>query len=229
MSLADSPVPVWAELWPWPKQGEVDVEQHGLEHRIEDRSPLQLERRRIATIRGSSAAALQGSPRSRNPHSQIPTPARLIGVPRFELGASPTRTERATRLRHTPSANRVPARRARPRAVRGPDEQQYAQGVKDVLARRGGWPASAPNDPEPDERANRAGGLFVCRRTRPWGGSMANHLTPEELAKEMGMDRDEVVRICVEEGVPIYHGKIDKTLFQASLEAVGAGAASTSS
>jgi hypothetical protein len=56
----------------------------------------------------------------------------------------------------------------------------------------------------------------------PEGGSMANHLTPEELAKEMGMDRDEVVRICIEEGVPIYHGKIDKTLFQASLEAVGA-------
>jgi hypothetical protein len=25
-----------------------------------------------------------------------------IGVPRFELGASPTRTERATKLRHTP-------------------------------------------------------------------------------------------------------------------------------
>jgi hypothetical protein len=58
---------------------------------------------------------------------------------------------------------------------------------------------------------------------------MANHLTPEELAKEMGMERDDVVRICVEEGVPIYHGKIDKTLFQASLEAVGAGAASAQS
>ena len=56
---------------------------------------------------------------------------------------------------------------------------------------------------------------------------MANHLTPEELAKEMGMDRDEVVRICIEEGVPIYHGKIDKTLFQASLEAVGAGASAS--
>jgi hypothetical protein len=55
---------------------------------------------------------------------------------------------------------------------------------------------------------------------------MANHLTPEELAKELGMDRDEVVRICIAEGVPIYHGKIDKTLFQASLAAVGAGAAS---
>jgi hypothetical protein len=33
---------------------------------------------------------------------------------------------------------------------------------------------------------------------------MANHLTPEELAKEMGMDRDDVIRICIEEGVPIY-------------------------
>ena len=51
---------------------------------------------------------------------------------------------------------------------------------------------------------------------------MANHLTPEELAKEMGMDRDEVIRICIEEGVPIYHGKIDKTLFQAQLQALGA-------
>jgi len=50
---------------------------------------------------------------------------------------------------------------------------------------------------------------------------MANHLTPDELAKEVGIDRDEVIRICIEEGIPIYHGKIDKTLFQASLEAVG--------
>jgi hypothetical protein len=58
---------------------------------------------------------------------------------------------------------------------------------------------------------------------------MANHLTPEELAKEMGMDRDEVIRICIEEGVPIYHGKIDKSLFQTSLEAVGAGATSAQS
>jgi hypothetical protein len=63
----------------------------------------------------------------------------------------------------------------------------------------------------------------------PEGGSMANHLTPEELAKEMGMDRDEVIRICIEEGVPIYHGKIDKTLFQASLEAVGASAGTSAS
>ena len=58
---------------------------------------------------------------------------------------------------------------------------------------------------------------------------MANHLTPEELAKEMGIDRDEVVRICIEEGVPIYHGKIDKTLFQATLESVGTATATARS
>jgi hypothetical protein len=42
---------------------------------------------------------------------------------------------------------------------------------------------------------------------------MANHLTPEELSKELKIDRQEVIRVCVEEGVPIYHGKIDKYLF----------------
>jgi hypothetical protein len=42
---------------------------------------------------------------------------------------------------------------------------------------------------------------------------MANHLTPEELSKEIGLDRQEVIRVCVEEGVPIYQGKIDKSLF----------------
>jgi hypothetical protein len=51
---------------------------------------------------------------------------------------------------------------------------------------------------------------------------VANHLTPEELSKEVGIEREEVVRICVEESVPIYQGKIDKTLFQAQLQALGA-------
>jgi hypothetical protein len=59
---------------------------------------------------------------------------------------------------------------------------------------------------------------FSCHRE---GASMANHLTPEELSKELGIDRQEVIRVCVEEGVPIYQGKIDKTLFQAQLEALG--------
>ena len=51
---------------------------------------------------------------------------------------------------------------------------------------------------------------------------MPNHLTPEELSKELGIERQEVIRVCVEEGVPIYQGKIDKTLFQAQLVALGA-------
>ncbi len=44
---------------------------------------------------------------------------------------------------------------------------------------------------------------------------MANHLTPEELSKELGIERDEVIRVCIEEAIPIYHGKIDKSLFAA--------------
>ena len=51
---------------------------------------------------------------------------------------------------------------------------------------------------------------------------MPNHLTPEDLSKELGIDRTEVIRVCLEEGIPIYQGKIDKTLFQAQLEAIGA-------
>ena len=54
---------------------------------------------------------------------------------------------------------------------------------------------------------------------------MPNHLTPEELSKELGIDRTEVIKVCVQEGVPIYQGKIDKFLFQAQLQAIGATAA----
>jgi hypothetical protein len=53
---------------------------------------------------------------------------------------------------------------------------------------------------------------------------MANHLTPEELSKELGIDRQEVIRVCLQEGIPIYQGKIDKTLFQAQLDELGARA-----
>jgi hypothetical protein len=50
---------------------------------------------------------------------------------------------------------------------------------------------------------------------------MPNHLTPDELSKELGIDRQEVIRVCIQEGVPIYQGKIDKTLFAAQLQAIG--------
>ncbi len=49
---------------------------------------------------------------------------------------------------------------------------------------------------------------------------MPNHLTPDEISKETGIAREEVIRICLEEHVPIYQGKIDKTLFQAQLTAI---------
>jgi hypothetical protein len=51
---------------------------------------------------------------------------------------------------------------------------------------------------------------------------MANHLTPEELSQELGLEREEIIRVCLQESVPIYQGKIDKTLFQAQLQALGA-------
>jgi hypothetical protein len=47
---------------------------------------------------------------------------------------------------------------------------------------------------------------------------MANHLTPEELSKEMGLKREDVIRLCHENAIPIYHGKIDKSLFSAVRE-----------
>ncbi len=47
---------------------------------------------------------------------------------------------------------------------------------------------------------------------------MAIHLTPTELARETGLDRRDVIAKCMEMGVPIFQGRIDKTLFLASLE-----------
>jgi hypothetical protein len=46
---------------------------------------------------------------------------------------------------------------------------------------------------------------------------MANHLTPTELAREAGLGRREVLSKCLENGVPIFRGRIDKSLFLASL------------
>ena len=46
---------------------------------------------------------------------------------------------------------------------------------------------------------------------------MAHHLTPSELADQLHMKQQEVVGKCVEMGVPIFHGRIDRTLFETSL------------
>ncbi len=49
---------------------------------------------------------------------------------------------------------------------------------------------------------------------------MANHLTPTELADEVNMKRREVISKCMEMGVPIFQGRIDKSLFVTSLATV---------
>jgi hypothetical protein len=54
---------------------------------------------------------------------------------------------------------------------------------------------------------------------------MANHLTPTELAREAGLDRRDVILKCVELGVPIFNGRIDKTLFISSLREIGSSQA----
>ena len=47
---------------------------------------------------------------------------------------------------------------------------------------------------------------------------MAIHLTPTELAREAGLERRDVISKCLEMGVPIFQGRIDKTLFLSSLK-----------
>jgi hypothetical protein len=51
---------------------------------------------------------------------------------------------------------------------------------------------------------------------------MANHLTPAELADQLHMERQEVIGKCVQMGVPIFHGRIDRSLFETSLRSLSA-------
>lgn len=46
---------------------------------------------------------------------------------------------------------------------------------------------------------------------------MANHLTPTELAHAAGLERSEVLAKCLELGIPVFQGRIDKSLFLASI------------
>ena len=49
---------------------------------------------------------------------------------------------------------------------------------------------------------------------------MAIHLTPTELADELHMKRRDVIEKCMQMGVPIFNGRIDKTLFESSLRSL---------
>ena len=57
---------------------------------------------------------------------------------------------------------------------------------------------------------------------------MANHLTTTELAREAGLERRDVIVKCVELGVPIFNGRIDKTLFLSSLRELPGSASAVS-
>ena len=50
---------------------------------------------------------------------------------------------------------------------------------------------------------------------------VANHLTPGELADEMNMKRREVIFKCMEMNVPIFNGRIDKTLVLTTMRQMG--------
>jgi hypothetical protein len=50
---------------------------------------------------------------------------------------------------------------------------------------------------------------------------MAIHLTPTELARETGLHRRQVITKCMQMGVPIFEGRIDKTLFLSNLRQYG--------
>lgn len=58
---------------------------------------------------------------------------------------------------------------------------------------------------------------------------MAHHLTPAELADQLHMERQEVIGKCVQLGVPIYHGRIDRTLFESSLRSLSSSPSRQSS
>jgi hypothetical protein len=49
---------------------------------------------------------------------------------------------------------------------------------------------------------------------------VAIHLTPTELADELHMKRRDVIEKCMQMGVPIFNGRIDKTLFMSSLRSI---------
>ncbi len=50
---------------------------------------------------------------------------------------------------------------------------------------------------------------------------MANHFTPQELAEELGTETRDVIQLCLKEGIPIYKGKIDRSLLTAVMKAKG--------
>lgn len=51
-----------------------------------------------------------------------------------------------------------------------------------------------------------------------------HHLLPEQIARLHDIDVEEVVEFCLDNSVPIYHGRIDKALFAACWKAAASSA-----
>lgn len=48
-----------------------------------------------------------------------------------------------------------------------------------------------------------------------------HHFTPAEIGDMFAMTEEEVLHVCEREGVPVFHGRVDYTLFDAALRASG--------
>src|SRR4051812_39444332 len=46
---------------------------------------------------------------------------------------------------------------------------------------------------------------------------MPEHFTPTEMARHFAIDRQEVISKCMELGIPIFQGRIDRVLFEGAL------------
>src|SRR3954467_5253367 len=93
--------------------------------------------------------------------------------------------------------------------------QRPSQAVKHVIGRpNAALPSACPRGRSRTCGMTTFGKDINARRTTP----MAIHLTPTELGREAGMHRREVIAKCMELGVPIFQGRIDKTLFMSSMK-----------
>ena len=133
---------------------------------------------RTSTRSARSPPSRSWSAANRGQVGEPAAPPALIGVPRFELGTSPTRTERATRLRHTPSSHRLAAdkaprsrRRTQPgarrsagaRSRRSPAEARPAAGRTRTRHSTGSWLSRAPQSTSAGQRTRSRSGRTSSR------------------------------------------------------------------
>jgi hypothetical protein len=48
---------------------------------------------------------------------------------------------------------------------------------------------------------------------------VSHHVKPDDLARELDLDEDELLRFCLRESIPVLHGRIDRSLVIATQKA----------